>query len=109
MTQPDIECTLYLWVCYMEENAETVNGPMLREKKGHFEKLFNVPENECLQGDGWIAPFCKAYKIREHRQHGEAGSVNLAAVEAERKQIWLVLASFKPEDSFNFDKTALLS
>ena len=108
VTRPDVERALYLWVRHMEENGETVNGPMLKEKRSRFEKLFNVPEGECLDGDGWIAPFCKAHKIREHRRHGEAGSVNLAAVEAERKRMQLVLASYKPKDSFNFDESALL-
>ena len=51
VTQPDIENALYLWVHHMEENGETANGPMLREKRSHFKKLFNVPEGECLNGD----------------------------------------------------------
>ena len=108
VTRPDVERALYLWVRHMEENGETVNGPMLKEKRRRFEKLFNVPEDQCLEGEGWIPPFCKAHKIREHRRHGEAGSVNIAAVEAERKRMQLVLASYKPEDSFNFDESALL-
>jgi len=30
-----------------------------KEKKRRFEELFDVPEKECLMGNGWIAPFEK--------------------------------------------------
>jgi hypothetical protein len=50
----------------MEEKGEQVNGPMVKEKQQRFEDLFEVPEEEQLSGDGWLAPFCKAYKICEH-------------------------------------------
>jgi hypothetical protein len=71
----------------MEEKGEHVNGPMLKEKWQRFEELFEAPEEEQLSGDGWLAPFCKAYKIREHWQHEEAGSVDLDAVEVEDSNV----------------------
>ncbi|KIK80473.1 hypothetical protein PAXRUDRAFT_158593, partial [Paxillus rubicundulus Ve08.2h10] len=83
VTRPDVERALILWVRQMENKGETVSGPMLREKRARFEKELNVPEKERLQGDGWIASFCKTYNIQEHRRHGEADSVDLDAVEAE--------------------------
>jgi hypothetical protein len=33
---------------------------MLQVKCEKFEAKFGVPENERLQGDGWVASFCKA-------------------------------------------------
>jgi len=36
----------------MKGKGETVNGPMLRAKREKFEKEFDVPEEERLQGDG---------------------------------------------------------
>lgn len=98
VTRPDVERALVLWVRHMEEKGEYVTRPMLKEKRGRFEKCLNVPEAECLLGDGWIGPFCRAHKIKEHRQHGEAGSVDLDAVNAERKRMQNILASFKVED-----------
>ncbi|KAF8578284.1 hypothetical protein K439DRAFT_1648810 [Ramaria rubella] len=56
---------------------------MLYEKRKKFEDHFDVPENEWLHGEGWLAPFCKAYGIKEQQQHGEASSVDLEAVEEE--------------------------
>ncbi|KIK78999.1 hypothetical protein PAXRUDRAFT_70136, partial [Paxillus rubicundulus Ve08.2h10] len=43
--------------------------------------------------------------IKEHQQHGEAGSVNLDAVEVEQERCCKILAKFQPRDQFNFDET----
>jgi hypothetical protein len=45
------------------------------------------------------------YKIKERRRHGEAGSVDLAAVEVERRRMREVLAPFAPKDRFNEDES----
>ena len=107
VTQPDVDRALVLWVRHMEGKGETVNGPMLMTKRHHFEDLFNVPENEKLKGDAWLSSFCRAHKMKEHRRHGEAGSVDLNAIEIEQEHIWKVLLRFKPKDRFNFDETGL--
>lgn len=90
----------------METKGEQTNGQMLKEKWARFEELFHVPDEERLSGDGWIASFCRAYKIREQRRHGEAGSVDLATVEVE--QVWVcgILSKFAPQDRWNFDETS---
>ena len=75
----------------MEEKGESINGPMLIAKRQKFEDCFNVPDNERLHGESWIPSFCRAYKIKESCQHGEAGSVDLAAVEAERLRVQSIL------------------
>jgi hypothetical protein len=49
------------------------------------------------------------YKIKEHRQHGEVASVDLAAVEAESVHVREVLARFAVKDRWNFDETALFA
>ena len=61
VTRPDVEKALFLWVKHMEEKRETVNGPMLVAKRADFEKAFNVPVDERLPSEGWIASFCKAF------------------------------------------------
>jgi len=66
-----------LCVKHVEEKGETVNGPMLQEKQQRYENYFNVPENDRLNGNGWVASFCKAYKIKEYRRHGEASSADM--------------------------------
>ncbi|KAG2743486.1 hypothetical protein P692DRAFT_201723452 [Suillus brevipes Sb2] len=105
VTRPDVECALILWVRHMESRRETVTGPMLREKRKRFEDEFDVPENERLSGE-WLQSFCTAYKIREYRRHGEAGSVDIEAVDKERERCRKILAKFAPKDRWNFDETS---
>ena len=59
VTRPDVERALVIWLRSMEEKRETVNGKMLVEKRKHFEKGFDVPENERLEGESWVQSFCK--------------------------------------------------
>jgi len=106
VTRPDVERALVLWVKHMEEKGETVNGPMLKEKQSKFEQQFDVPEAECLPGDGWILPFCKAYGLKERRRHGEAGSVDLQAVEQECKHLRMILTTFPRRDQWNIDESS---
>ncbi|KIK14396.1 hypothetical protein PISMIDRAFT_117106 [Pisolithus microcarpus 441] len=80
---------------------------MLKEKRQRLETLFGVPEEERLNGDGWLMPICRTYKIQEHRQHGKAGSVNLDKVEAEWHHCQAILSKFAPQDCWNFDETSL--
>ena len=108
VTRPDVERALILWVRHLADSkAEIVTGPMLREKRARFEELLNVPDNQRLSGDGWVTSFCKTYKLKEQRRHGEAGSVDLQAVEAERKRLQALMKKYAPRDRFNFDETGL--
>lgn len=59
VTNPKVERALVLWVRSMEQKGETVNGPMLVEKRQRFEEALKVPEVERLPGNGWVASFCK--------------------------------------------------
>ncbi|KIJ46290.1 hypothetical protein M422DRAFT_250341 [Sphaerobolus stellatus SS14] len=89
----------------MEAKGETVNSAMLMGKHNIFEEKFNVPMDERLSGNGWIPPFCRAYKIKEYRRHGEAASVNLDAVKVEHVCLQVLLVKYPLKDIFNFDET----
>jgi hypothetical protein len=107
VTRPDIERYLVEWVKHMEKKGESVSGPMLRAKRQRYEDLCDVPESERLTGRGWVASFCRTYKLRERRRHGEAGSVDPLEVEVERERIRLVLAAYQPKDHWNIDESSL--
>ena len=107
VTCPQVERALFLWAKSMEERGETVNGAMLIEKRRHFEELLKIPQEQRLKSNGWVASFCKTYGIRKIRRHGEAGSVDLEAVEAERQRLAPILAKFDADDIFNGDETGL--
>ena len=106
VVRPDVERALVKWFHHMEKKGESVTGPMLKEKRQRFEEAFDVPDDERLSGESWVQRFCTAYKIREHRRHGEAGSVDLDAVEAERARCQQLLARYAPCDRYNIDETA---
>jgi hypothetical protein len=52
VTQPNVEHALVLWINYMMEKGETINGPILHEKHMWFKELFKVPDGQRLRGDG---------------------------------------------------------
>ncbi|KAG6811566.1 hypothetical protein H0H87_010344, partial [Tephrocybe sp. NHM501043] len=91
----------------MEAKGESVSGPMLREKRKRYKEEFEVPDDQCLLSDGWISSFCWTYKIKEHHRHGEADSVDLAAVKVERACIQKVLAPYALRDRWNKDESVL--
>jgi Tc5 transposase DNA-binding domain len=66
VTCPQVEHALVLWVQHMEGMGEVVTGPMLREKRRRFEDELQTPEEERLTGEGWVASFCRTYRLREH-------------------------------------------
>ncbi|KAJ2996487.1 hypothetical protein NUW54_g7233 [Trametes sanguinea] len=107
VTRPDVEQALYLWVRHMESKREHVTGAMLVAKRAAFEDSLGVPKEERLSSEGWVSKFCKAYKIREFRRHGEAGSVDTEAVKKERERIRSICKLYEPENIFNFDESGL--
>jgi hypothetical protein len=109
VTWPDVEKALILWVRHMEAKGETVNSPMLHEKRARFEKAFDVPQEEQLIGDGWVPAFCSAYKMKEYQRHGEAGSVDLEAMEVEQRCVQGILMKFAPRNRFNIDETGFFA
>jgi hypothetical protein len=110
VTRPDVERAVLLWFRSMQEHGETVSGLMLSEKRTRFEKLLEVPDEERLGGSmGWVASFCRTYQIKEYRRHGEAGSVDLEGVEAERRRLAPILAKYAKKDQFNADETGLFA
>lgn len=82
---------------------------MLLAKRAAFEDKFNVPQEERLTGDGWLPKFKKAYNIKEFCRHGEAASVDIAVVNAERIHMKSILANYVPKNQFNFDETGFFA
>ncbi|CAK5282842.1 unnamed protein product [Mycena citricolor] len=87
VTAPEVDRGLGLWVLNMEQKNRAVTGAMLIEQRKRLEVALNVPEERRLRGTGWVDSFKKAHGLSERRWHGEAGSVNLEAVEVERKRL----------------------
>ncbi|CAK5275207.1 unnamed protein product [Mycena citricolor] len=106
VTCPEVDEALSLWVQDMEQKKNTVTGAMLIEKRKRLEELLNVPKEKRLTGTGWLESFKAANNLQERKRHGEAGSVDLEAVEKERKRMRRIMAKYKPEDRWNTDETS---
>ncbi|THV02306.1 DDE-domain-containing protein [Dendrothele bispora CBS 962.96] len=107
VSSPEVEKALWYWCQSMEAKGEHYTGPMLLEKRCRFEDQFNVPQNSRPTTEGRIQSFKKTYKIKEYQRHGEAGSVNLEAVAAERKRIKEITMQYAKRDMFTTDETGL--
>ncbi|KAL1699490.1 hypothetical protein EV121DRAFT_172519, partial [Schizophyllum commune] len=111
VTNPLVEKALVKLIRQFEERGDHYTGDMLQVARGKFEEQLDVPVEQRLgagsprESKGWIASFKTAYGIREHVRHGEAGSVDLDAVEKERKRLEAELAAYAPDDQFNADET----
>ncbi|SJK99922.1 uncharacterized protein ARMOST_03233 [Armillaria ostoyae] len=81
---------------------------MLMEKQRQIENLMDVPEDQCLKGEGWLRLFCKTWKIQEVWWHGEAGSVDLVAVEKECIHFHSIMAKYVMWDRWNIDESGLV-
>jgi hypothetical protein len=105
VTEPRVEHGLLVWIRHMNARGETVTGPMMVAMRGRLEDRLDVPEEKRMISDGWVAPFCKAYGIKQYRRHGEAGSVDPEAVKKETERVLHILATYSPKDCYNFDET----
>ncbi|CAK5279727.1 unnamed protein product [Mycena citricolor] len=105
VTSPEVDRGLGLWALDMEQKNRAVTGAMLIEQRKRLEIALNVPEERRLRGTGWLESFKKAHGLSERRRHGEAGSVDLAAVEVERKRLVRLTSRYAPENIWNADET----
>ncbi|THU88660.1 DDE-domain-containing protein [Dendrothele bispora CBS 962.96] len=81
---------------------------MLLEKHCQFEDQLNILQNSQPTTERWIQSSKKTYKIKEYRYHGEAGSVDLEVVAAERKHIKEITMQYTKWDMFMTDRTGLI-
>lgn len=71
--------------------------------------------NDLLQSEpgsptvslSWVSRFKQRNGIKLHKQHGEAGSADVAALEQQRKSLRDLLSQYSPADVFNMDESGL--
>ncbi|CAK5273889.1 unnamed protein product [Mycena citricolor] len=106
VTSPEVDRALGFWVLDMEQKRRSVTGAMLIEQRKRFEEALKIPDDRRLRGTGWLDSFKKAHGLIEWQRHGEAASVNLEAVDAERKRLVKICSRYAPEDIWNADETS---
>jgi len=56
---------------------------------------------------GWVQGFKRRYNIKQRVRHGEAGSIDEAAIAAQLVAVQAAIRNFKPCDIYNCDETGL--
>jgi hypothetical protein len=105
---PVLESILADWV-FHQQHKLIITGDLLKEKALWF--WHRLPEYngiaEPILSNGWIQRFNSRFSISSRLRHGEAGSVDEAAMAAELASIQAKVAQYAPADQYNCDETGL--
>ena len=109
-----IEDVLYRWLQEQREENIPVNGKMIKHAADitytvlcdhHDDSGYTVSEVQPSFSVSWFDAFKKRYRISYCQLHGEAGSVDLQAIEPELVKIRQICAQYTPDNIFNCDET----
>lgn len=107
---PEVTESMDLWVSLAMSRGILLTGEVLRKKWKEFAEKAGVALEDQLQlSNGWLDRFKARHGLKEVRRHGEAGSVKMDTVEAERLRIQKVIrdGGYQLRDVFNMDETGL--
>jgi hypothetical protein len=105
---PEVDEMLELWVTKTQKDKVHLSGEILRQKWTQFADMCDIPADKRVKlSDGWLRGFKKHCGLRELKRHGEAGSADPAAVQAERVRVQKILEKYPLRNIFNMDETGL--
>ncbi|KAJ8651404.1 hypothetical protein O0I10_013052, partial [Lichtheimia ornata] len=105
---PQLEEALALWVENAQQHDIPISGNLIRTVAVKFSDKLDIPENQRIKfSNGWQHRFQDRYGVKMNRVHGESGSADTAAVEANIDDIRNEVSKYRPEDVYNMDETAL--
>ena len=85
-----------------------LSGDTIKQKAKEFSNSLGIPQKEWLSfSNGWLHCFKKCNHLKQFKCHGEAGSVDVAAIIEACNNLRKTLASFCPSDIYNMDETGL--
>jgi len=101
---PQVERLLLQWLEQQRSLKMVVSGPILCSRLQYFAKQLGIEDiEEPLEG--WLTRFKARYGVKAYVFHGEAGSIDPASVNTERRRLHVELDGYRPEDIFNADET----
>lgn len=111
-----IERVLLYWLRDQRKKNVPVTGKLMKEA-GHFACMVlcdlkddsgnTVSEAPMSFSAWWFDSFKKQHRISYCQLHGEAGSVDLDAIEPELDKIRRICAQYTPDNIFNCDETGM--
>jgi len=68
--------------------------------------MLGICEQSFKYSQGWLEKFKNRHDIKLKKLAGEAGSVDMAVVQCERRRLQKLLSEYPPKNRFNYDETA---
>lgn len=103
---PELEQALYLWVIEVQDDVP-VSGFLLRTQALEFWAAMYPNDARPRFSNGWLEGFKKRFKITSRKRHGEAGSVDIAAITEELEEVKALAQQYDKADIYNCDGTGL--
>jgi hypothetical protein len=86
-----------------------ITGDMIQEAASQFWR--QIPALACNPkpkfSSGWLDGFKRRHKIKKQKQHGEAGSADLAGSEERMIEMRNIVNEYEMDDMYNMDEAAL--
>jgi len=110
-----VEEVLVLWLQDQRSRHVPVDGKMIKEAaQVTYTVLVDSFDPDDLRGGvvpsfstSWFDAFKKRYRISYHQLYGEAGGVDLEAIEPRLREIRAVCATYPVDDIYNCDETGV--
>jgi len=105
---PELDEALKAWCLQTLGRGIKLSSDLIRAKAVKFQNLLGIPVNEMLTfSGGWLEKFKSRLGLKEHKLHGEAGSVSSDSVERALIRLRKITDEYPLWNIFNFDETGL--
>lgn len=102
---PEIEEHLLRWIENCNNNSIRISDEIIQTKARNIALSLNIQDMKF--SNGWIQKFKSRNLLRRFKLHGEAGSMDEAALAICRDKMQVLASDYNPRDIFNMDETGL--
>ena len=105
---PELEQALYEWHQRLEKEVPLSEAAIRTQAVRFWKRLAPYQGMEVPQfSNGWLMGFKKRHSIHSRVRHGEASSVDEAAIAEQLHAVQAIVKQFNPCDVYNCDETGL--
>lgn len=105
---PQLEAALFEWHQRYEVEIPLSSEAIKEQARKFWRRLPQYQEMELPQfSNGWLEGFKKRHGIKQRIRHGEAASLDEAAIAEQLLGVQLAARAFNPRDIYNCDETGL--
>lgn len=103
---PQVDKALMLWVGQIRARKGAINDNMLIEKATEFRDAFGISKNDFKLSHGWLEKFKSRHEVACQSLHTNETS-NEVADGVPHAKLLGIIASYNPENVFNYDEIGL--